>query len=629
MLNTMRENAGSWIIKALLGIIVVAFIFMGAGSFNASRTSKVAVVNGENITSDQYQRAYYNILENLRSQFGNRLNDEMIKMLDVKKQAMDAVIDAALVRQAAEKSGLRIPDEELAASITRIPAFQNNGAFDKDRYKILLSQNRLTPEVFENMQKESLLSDQIRSLVTHRSKVSEGEAKAWYQWENTTVDIEYVAFKPDTFTDLQVTDKMITDYYNAHKEDYRTQPRIQARYVKFEPARYTSKTTVTPDEISQYYAEHKDMFKTPETVSARHILFKLTDKASDEEVAAAKKTAETVMNQAKAGEDFATLAKTHSSCPSKEKGGDLGSFTREQMVKPFSDAAFKMKVGDISEPVRTQFGWHIIKVEAHNPEATKTLEEATPQITETLQLQKAKTIAYDAAEALYNETFDGAEFEKNAKAAGLALETTDFFENTEGPKGVPNPRAFAEQAFKLPLMEISDIVEIDSTYYLIQAVKSEPEKIPELAAVKDKVKADALREAQKAAAEKAAEEFFKKAKAAGSLAAAAGDKAADMVKSTGPINRNGSIPNIGNDRTLLTEAFKLNEKNKWPTRFTKGDSGIYVIMLKERKLPPEEGFAAAQKALVDRISQQKQSRLYDAWISALRENSDIKTSSTL
>lgn len=170
MLNAMRENAGSWIIKVLLGIIVVAFIFMGAGSFNARRASKVATVNGDAITVNQFQQAYYNVLENLRAQFGNRLNDDMIKMFNVKQQAIDGLIDTTLLRQTAEKNGLRVADAELAESITRIPAFQNNGAFDNQRYKQVLGQNRLTPETFETMQKEEILMRRLRSVISKMQK---------------------------------------------------------------------------------------------------------------------------------------------------------------------------------------------------------------------------------------------------------------------------------------------------------------------------------------------------------------------------------------------------------------------------------------------------------------------------
>ena len=632
MLNTMRENAGSWIIKVLLGVIVVAFVFMGAGSFfKANRSSKVATVNGETISADQYQRAYYNTLENLRSQFGNRLNDDMIKMLNVKKQALDALIDTTLLRQAAQKNGLRIPDEELAASITSIPAFQNNGAFDKDRYKMLLGQNRLTPEKFETIQKEAMIMDQMRSLIIHSAMVSEDEARAWYQWENTSTDINYAVFKPETFTNIEITDKMIADYYAAHKEDYRTKPQVQAQYIKFDPAQYKAGITATPEEIAQYYAEYPDEFKTPETVSARHILFRLPEKATGEQVETARQKALDVLKKAASGEDFAKLAKTYSDDPSKENGGDLGSFTRDQMVKPFSDAAFALSVGGISkEPVRTQFGWHIIKVDAHKPASTVSLKEATPKITEKLIDQKAKKRAYDAAESLYNATFNGEDFVKNAKAEKLDLVKTDFFGIDKGPKGFPDAKAFAELAFKLPLMEISDVAEIDNAYYLIQVIKNEPEKIPPLDAVKEQVRADAVREQQKTAAEKAAAQFLEKARAAGSLAAAAGENSGITIKSTGALNRNKTaIPGIGTDPALIAAAFGLTEKNKLPKKPVQTETGLYVIELKEKKAPPEQGFKIAERNIMDRILQQKQMKLYTSWIAKLREKSDIKESGNL
>ncbi len=626
MLNAMRENAGSWIIKVLLGIIVVAFIFMGAGSFNARRASKVATVNGDSITVNQYQQAYYNILENLRSQFGNRLNDDMIKMFNIKQQAIDGLIDTTLLRQAAEKNGLRVPDAELAESITRIPAFQKNGAFDKQRYKILLGQNRLTPESFETIQKEAILMDRLRSMINKNAKVSELEIREWYNWENTSVDIAYVAFKPETFKDIEITDQMLEDYYNDNKETYKTQPQIQARYVRFDPEAYKADAVITDEEIQQYYSDHEDEFKLPETVSARHILFKVTEDADDKTIEDARLKAEDVMKKAKSGEDFAELAKTYSEGPSKDNGGQLGAFKSDEMVKPFSDAAFSMAVGDISIPVRTRFGWHIIKKEAHNQASTMSIEDATGQITERLADRKAKNIAYDAAVSLYDITFDGEEFVKNSKDSGLELVTTDFFTMKKGPKGIGNASAFADTAFKLPMMELSDITEIGESYYLIQVTNKEPEKIPALDEVKEDVIQDTKRAQQKIAAENTAEKFLEKAKTAGSIATAAEEDTSIKIKTTGPVNRKASVTGIGNDKMLMAAAFKLTESSKLPEAVVQAETGLYVIELRERRLPLKQGLSLAKSYIRDQILSQKQSALYSSWVANLRNNSEITIS---
>lgn len=626
MLNAMRQNAGSWIIKVLLGIIVVAFIFMGAGSFSARRTSKVATVNGDAISVGNYQKAYYNVLENLRAQFGNRLNDEMIKMFNVKKQAMDGLIDTTLVRQAAEKNGFRVPDSELAESITRIPAFQKNGAFDKERYRILLAQNRMTPESFESMQKEAILMDRVRSMIAKNAKVSDAEARQWYDWENTAIDISYATFKPENYKDVNVTDDMIATYYTDHKEDYKTSPRIQARYVKFSPVSYKDSATVAAEEIAAYYTEQQDTFKVPETVSARHILFTVPEKADDKTVAEARQKAAEVMKKAKAGEDFAALAKTYSDCPSKERGGDLGAFKREDMVAPFSDAAFSMAVGDISEPVRTRFGWHIIKKEAHTPASTLSLDQATPKITNILAGKKARNLACDAAASLYDNTFNGEEFVKNATGKGLEIITTDFFTLKKGPEGMTDAPAFATTAFALPMMEISDITEIGDPYYLIQVIDQKPEELPELAAIKDPVTQDVRRAQQIIAAQEAAKKFLEKAKAAGSLAAAAEGDPSITVKSIEKMNRNATVPGIGNDKKLIKAAFSLTLNHKLPDQVIEADTGLYVIELTKRTLPLEQGFAIAKSNIYDRVLSQKQSALYDSWLSGLRDASEITIS---
>lgn len=622
----MRENAGSWIIKVLLGVIVVAFVFMGAGSFNASRTSKIATINGDTITNSQYQREYYKLLDNLRSQLGNQLNDEMIKMFNVKQQALDSVIDSTLLRQAAERNKIRVTNSELAASIIKIPAFQNNGAFDKQRYKILLNQNRLTPDSFESMQKEAMLTSKLRSVITRNAKVSILEAREWYKWENASMEINAAAFYPESYENVEITDKIIKDYYEAHKEGYKTEPTRQARYVKFDPNEYKSQVNISDEEIQSYYSDHPEEFELPETVSARHILLKVAEDADPEIVETKRQKALEIMEKAKAGEDFAELAKTHSEGPSKENGGQLGTFKRDDMVKSFSDKAFETAVGDITQPVKTQFGWHIIKVEAHNEPSTSTIEDVTPQIREKLEDRKIKNRAYDEAVSLYDITFDGEEFAANATENGLELVTTDFFTKSLGPKGIKGASVFAQLAFALPVMGISDISEVGDSFFLIQVINKEPGKIPQLDAIKDEIAKDAGREEQKKAAEAAANEFLAKGKSLGSLVTA-GQETGATVKSVSLENRNKASKELDGNQQLTSMAFTLSETNRF-SDVIKGKKGLYVLEYKERKEPPLEAFNMVANNITDLLLTQKQQNLYNSWLLNLRERSEIEISET-
>ncbi len=414
MLESMRKSAGSWMIKVLLMLIVVAFIFMGAGSYLANKSTEVATVNGEPISVQQYQRAYKNITANLRQQFGGQLDQKKLEMFNVEKQALNSVIEKTLMIQVAQKNDIRVPQEALAETITQIPSFQENGTFNPQRYKRVLSQNRLSPQQFEAMQKEAMLTRRLKNFVTNTTAVSEAEAHAWYNWQNTAINIDYAAFTPGDVEDVEITDENLAAYYEEHKADYKTPPKIKARYVRFSAADYMDEVEVTEEEIKAYYNDHQSEYKKPETVSARHILLKVPENASDETAAEKRQKAKKIMNQAKSGTDFAELARKHSEGPSKKDGGKLGTFEKGDMVEPFSEKAFSMEAGEISEPVRTRFGWHIIKVEKHQAAAVQPLDKVKSKIRDKLARQKARSLAYDEAISLYDISFQGEDLVKNA-----------------------------------------------------------------------------------------------------------------------------------------------------------------------------------------------------------------------
>ena len=175
MLRLMRQQAGSWLIKILLGAIVIVFIFWGVGSFRAQRGGRVALVNGDQITLDEYREAYNNLLEQLRERFGNNLNEDMIKMLQVRKQALNQLVDNKLLVQEAKRLKFRVSDKELAEAIMKIGAFQRAGVFDSRLYSNVLDRLRMTPEEFEIAQREAVLIERLRTIITGGVKVADQE----------------------------------------------------------------------------------------------------------------------------------------------------------------------------------------------------------------------------------------------------------------------------------------------------------------------------------------------------------------------------------------------------------------------------------------------------------------------
>jgi len=620
MLSLMRKHATSWLIKILLGAIVVVFVFWGVGSFRSRKASFIASVNGDIIGAEEYNTAYNALLEQMRQNFGNNLNEEMVKMLRLDHQALDQLIDQTLMIQETAKLKLRVTDEEVIDSITGLAAFQANGQFDRRLYQRILEFNRLTPEGFEKMQRNMLLTGKLRAYVGSNVQVAEGEANAYYQWQNASVDIEYVMFNPETYKDVTSSDEDVQAFFEKNKTTYKTDPAVNVQYIRFNPEQYKEAAIVTEDEIQDYYTTNTREFDKPKTVEARHILIKVAQDAAEEDVELARVRAVEILDKYKAGTPFAELATQFSEGPSKNNGGYLGAFKKEDMLAPFAEKAFSMAAGDVSEPVKTRFGWHLILVEKVNEASTQSLEEARNEIQTKLVNDKASILAYDTAASFYDQTLEGDDLANITKETDLTVKKTGLF-SRQGKllQGIADRSKFIATAFELGLDQISEIQDFSDGYYLMQVIETVPGKIPELEAVKEEVVADLKKETQQEMAEKEAETLLEALKTDPQ-----GDTATTAVfTATGYFKRNESIPEIGYENEILSAAFMLSEEKPLPEKVFKGTKGTYVIRLKNRKLPDAEGFDKEREQIKETLLAQKQSRTFVAWLKQIRDNSEI------
>lgn len=677
MLKLMREKAGSWFIKIILGLIVLVFVFWGVGSFRSDRFQTVATVNGAPISIEDYRQAYNGLLEQYRQQFGGNIDENMLRMFNLEQQALDSLVDRSLIRQEAKRLGIRVTDEELVGNIRQMAAFQNNGAFDNRLYNQVLGMNRLTPESFEAMQRDSLLVGKMSAIVMDGVNVSEAEAREWYDWNHARVNLEYVRFASEDFADETASDEEIRAFYEANPESYRTEPRVKARFVAFRTEDFKARVEATEEEVAEYYETNPDEFNEPKTVGARHILFSLEEGSDPELVEEKRIKAEEVMKEARAGADFAELARTHSEGPSAEQGGDLGTFTRERMVAPFSEAAFSMEAGEISEPVRTQFGWHVIKVEAVNEATTTPLEQARESIVETLKGREAKRLAREAADSFVEGIFEGDTLESLAEPQELVVEETDFFTRSQGPRGLAGASAFSAAAFALDEGEIGEVLEAPDGFYAIQVMEKEASEIAPLEDVADRVRADFLRQRREERARQAAEAFLARlkgtdvpagdadaasemepvAEADGSVGeeipsaespaeaspetpetaetgesetdvsaeimATAEDVEAPEFRETGFFGRDESIPGIGQGSEISEIAFRLSEEAPYPESPVQWANGYFVFRFKERATPDPEGFADEMDDIKENLERRKQFDAFRNWLARAKERSEI------
>lgn len=622
MLNVMRKHAGSWMIKVILFAIVIVFVFWGVGSFRSREASKVATVNDEIITLSDYRRAYNNLIDQYRQRFGSSLNDGMIEMLNIKNQALNQLIDRTILLQEAKKLDLRVADAEVAESVMNTQIFQTNGTFDNRRYRSILSQVHLTPEEFEAEQKNVLLGEKLTRIVMGGAKVSEAEARLWFDWQNASVNIDYVLFEPGRHSDIAPSAEEIAAYFDAQKENYKTDPMVKARYVVFDPEAYKDQVVVDEEEIADYYDSNMAEFKTEKTVEARHILIKLDPNADEAADQAAKARAEEITKMATEGQDFAELAKTHSEGPTKDRGGYLGKFQQSQMVKPFADKAFSMTPGEISEPVKTQFGWHVIKVESVEEASTRTMEQSKEQIVSTLTGRKSRNLAYDKAEQFYEGCYEKDDLINNAKTFQLAVLETGSF-SRGGPEPLGNAKSeFASAAFALKVDEISDIKDIEGRYYLIQLTETIDAKVPQLEAVKTRVQLDLTKKMQTDRSKQEAEKMAADLLAGKSFEEAAANRGV-TVKQTGLFKRNAAIPDIGSDAKVTEAAFQLSSAASITEAPVEGNAGYYLLRLAERKAPDAASFETEKEAIKSTLLRQKQRTMLQDWIDARKTDSQI------
>ena len=622
MLRYLRENTGNWVIKIFLGIIVVVFVFLGVGSFGSKRNDSIATINDEPITIKEFQQEYKLIVDQMRSRFGKNLNDDILKALNVKQQALDSLIERKLILAQADKLEIIVSKKELQENLFSIKAFQKDGIFNLDQYKKVLSLNSLNPEIFEYNQLNSMRQQKVKDLVLSTVNVSDLEARDWYVFKNTKIAVDYLVFDPDDYSDIRPDEEQIKSFYAENKDRYKSEPKLNAVYLKFSPEDYKDKIMVTDARIKDFYEQNQEQFKIPQKVEARHILIKVAQDAEEEKVNEALKRAQDIFDMAQKGQDFEELAKQYSEGPTKDNGGYLGVFEKQSMVKPFADKAFSMKAGDISEPVKTMFGWHIIKVVAKFDASVQTMAMASETIKKELEQQEMQNLAYYKAGEAFDAVIDGDDFEQVALIVNKKLVTTkDFDINGKGLE-IEDNTGFATSAFSLALDAISDVKEIGGSYYLIKVVKKIEPALQAFDLVKDKVLSELTQKLQIKKAKEDAQLIVSKTSDEKTLEKLAKDNLLTL-KSTELFTRNSRVEEVGNSPEFVQASFLLNENNKIHPEIIEVSSKYYVVGFKEKKIPEESEIIENIKTIKDEITWNKQSQYYQAWINELKSHSKI------
>jgi peptidyl-prolyl cis-trans isomerase D len=629
VMSLMRRHAKSWLIKFLIAIIAIVFIFYFGYSFRSRRSVKVAMVNGEPISGVEYQKTYRDLVEALRAQYKDMWNDSLIKTLDLEKQALEGLIRQKLISQAARRLGLEVTEKEIQKAVLDYPAFQINGRFDMGRYRALLSNNRMRPEDFEAGLAQKLLEGKVRQFLDAFLVVTDPELLDYYTFTHEQIKVSFVQFKPDMFKkSVQPDPTSMEAFFNEHKEDYRVPDKIKVAYLTVDPDRFKDQVKVSDLEVKDYYEYNLEMFREPEKVRARHILFKLAPDASEATEKKVREKAEKVLKEARKGKDFAALARKYSEGPSKKNGGDLGYFSKGQMVKSFEEAAFSMKKGEISDLIRTRFGYHIIKVEDIKKAETKPLKDVRDQIVKTLTKDASTELADEKGLTLLDQMPYDADLAQYGAAHGLKAETTEYFSQDEPIPGLQGSKELRDSLFSLDKGMTSDLMEWKGKFYIFQVIDKKASYIPEMKEVAGTVREDFIAYLAAKAAKAAAESYLNELAKGKEWKALAKEKSL-KTEDTGFFSRRQSVPKIGYAPGLVEAAFGLDAEKPYPDTVFENDTGVFVIRWEGKEGIDEEKYKEDKKAYRFSLMQTKQRWAFQAWIEDIRKNAKIEIETPL
>lgn len=439
MLEAIRKHAKGWLAKVILALIAITFALFGVDSYMKGDHSGgvVAEVGALGISREELAREIQAQRDRMREALGPAFDPAVSETADFRKQVLDSLIERKALLQEAQKLTFLAPDAYLASVLGQIPAFQQDGKFSQPRYEAVLRQNGRTPAQFENELRQTFMLEALTSPVTiaafpSATAVSEIARLVAQQREISWADLP----ASGVASQITVTPADVERYYASNKAEFTEPEQIRANYLELDMAAVAADLAVSEQAVADYYAAHAAQFGLPEQRSASHILI-TADRNADAATRAKAKAKATELFQTlqKAPQRFAELARTESEDPgSAAQGGSLGSFGRGMMVKPFEDAVFSMKPNEIRGPVESDFGYHIIRLDAIQPAKTAPLAEVRAAVVDELRKQQAQKTFAEMAENFSNLVYENAgSLQPAAAAAGLTIRHSDWMTEKNAP----------------------------------------------------------------------------------------------------------------------------------------------------------------------------------------------------
>jgi peptidyl-prolyl cis-trans isomerase D len=560
MLQTIRDRAQGWIAWAIVILISIPFALWGIQSYLGVGGEPIAAtVNGIEISARDLDRRVQEARFDLRDRLGAAYDPADFDDKQLRAEVLDSLIQEALLMDVARRLGLRVADQEVQMRILSDPSFVVDGRFDKDTYTRLLGFQGLSPAMYEAQLRQKMTATQLIRAVATSEVATRAELESYKRLMDQKREFSYVRFPlSDHRADTLIEDDRIQAYYESNQDRFKTPEQVRLEYLLLDIDALATKVDLSEDDLRQFYEAEQGRFVQAERREVRHLLLKVD---ADADEAAAKTVLEQIQGvreRIQSGESFAELAKTLSQDPgSAANGGSLGIIESGIMVPAFDQAAFSLPVAQISEPVRTNFGYHLIEVTQILPSETKAFEAVREQLKAELSKQKAEGLFYDLGERLANIAYESQDsLEPAAEELGLTIQRSDWIGRDGGGEGIlAQPRvvaaAFSEDV--LVAGHNSDMIEPEQDRLqavVLRVIEHRQPSIRPLPEVRDEIVAQLRDDRARLDAKQAAESLVEKLRDGADWSAAV---ASLNPESIGPVTRGDTeVP-----AALLETVFKL------------------------------------------------------------------------
>ena len=615
-----------WMLGGILAFVSVMMCmylvpgFLDAFSSNSSNPDVVATVGSHDVTGQEVTRVATNMV---RRQFPRGAPPQLVSLFQ--DQAMQQLVVQRVFLNEAHRLGLDATDEELRSELQHGPfsdqLFPDGNFIGADGYRNWVqAATNLSVDQFEKLTKESITIGKLVSVVQGGATVSPDAVKAEYVKQNTKAKIDYAYFTlEDISKSINPSDTELKAYYekSAKMLENTIPEQRKARYILIDAANLPG-TKVTDDDLKSYYQQHQDEFRVQASAQVRHILIgtgapgaKPDQKAID----AAKAKAEDILKQLKGGAKFADLAKKNSEDPgSKDKGGELGTIIKGQTVKPFEDAVFSAKVGDIVGPVQSEFGFHIIQVEQRTDPHLKSLDEVKAQIVPIVARQKSSAAAQQLASTVQTQARTES-IDKAAAANSLQVVNTDWFDRNASLPGIGNVPAFMDAVFTTSVNGPSTAVQIPQGWAIVQAIDKHAPRTPTFDEAKARLAANYKQERAQMVLKQKGQELADKAHSLHNLKDAAKQlnatfKTSDLITPTQSVADLGVLGNLAD-----ISAMKPGEISN----AVEAGRSVAVLSLVEKQMPSDEDFAKNKDQIREQLLDQKRNELLQVYVSNLKD----------